>query len=328
MEVSGLRRFLVALALAGSLPAADIPKAEISNGIVSATVNLPDAQNGYYRATRFDWSGVISRLEYAGHSYFGQWFPRYDPTLHDAITGPVEEFRTGDSALNYADAKPGETFVKIGVGVLRKPEEARYAFRTAYAIVDNGKWSIKRTADSVLFTHEVTDPASGYAYLYRKTVRLTPGSAQLVLEHSLTNTGRKVINTSVYDHNFFMIDGRPIGPDVAIRFPFALKGARSMAPLAELRGGQIAYLKELQQGEIASTPLEGFGTSPADYDIRVENRAAGAGVRITADRPLARVVFWSMRNTACAEPFIEGRIEPGHEFTWRITYDFYTMVKQ
>jgi hypothetical protein len=311
--------------MASSLLAGDIPQADISNRIVTATLYLPDVQNGYYRGTRFDWSGVIARLEYAGHNYFGQWFPRYDPKLHDAIMGPVEEFRTGDSALNYADAKPGETFVKIGVGVLRKPDEMRYAFSTVYPIVDNGKWNIERAADSVVFTHEVADPSSGYAYRYRKTVRLTAGRAQLVLDHSLTNTGRKVIDTSVYDHNFFMIDGRPIGPEIAIRFPFALKAARSMAPLAELRGGQIAYLKELQKGETATTPLEGFGTSPSDYDIRVENAGAGAGVRITADRPLARVLFWSIRTTACAEPYIEGHIEPGHEFTWRITYDFYTI---
>ena len=320
-----MRTLLIALAMAGSLLAGDIPQADISNRIVTATLYLPDVQNGYYRGTRFDWSGVIARLEYAGHNYFGQWFPRYDPKLHDAIMGPVEEFRTGDSALNYADAKPGETFVKIGVGVLRKPDEMRYAFSTVYPIVDNGKWNIERAADSVVFTHEVADPSSGYAYRYRKTVRLTAGRAQLVLDHSLTNTGRKVIDTSVYDHNFFMIDGRPIGPEIAIRFPFALKGSRSMAPLAELRGGQIAYLKELQKGETATTPLEGFGTSPSDYDIRVENAGADAGVRITADRPLARVLFWSIRTTACAEPYIEGHIEPGHEFTWRITYDFYTI---
>ncbi|PWU12592.1 MAG: hypothetical protein C5B51_00390 [Terriglobia bacterium] len=320
-----LRSLFIALVLASCLFAADIPQVDISNGVVRATLYLPDAQNGYYRGTRFDWSGVIARLEYAGHNYFGQWFPKYDPKLHDAITGPVEEFRTGNSALNYAEANSGETFVKIGVGVLRKPEEKAYRFATPYEMVDGGQWTVKTGADSVEFTQQATDPSSGYAYLYRKTVRLTPGKPQLVLEHRLTNTGKKVIDMCVYDHNFFMIDGRPIGPDVAIRFPFEIKAARDIAPLAEVRGRQIAYLKVLEQGQIVSTPIEGFGTSPADYDIRVENAAAGAGVRITADRPLARVNFWSIRTTACAEPFIEGRIEPRREFSWRIVYDFYTM---
>src|ERR1700730_15317597 len=107
--------FLLSLRFAAA--AAEPPEIAISNGVIRARVYLPDAENGYYRGTRFDWSGVISSLEYNGHSYFGQWFPRYDAKLHDSITGPVEEYSTGDSALNYAEAKPGETFVKIGVGV-------------------------------------------------------------------------------------------------------------------------------------------------------------------------------------------------------------------
>lgn len=76
------------------------PKASISNGMVNAVVYLPDAKSGYYRGSRFDWSGVVGCLAYRGHTFFGVWFPRYDPLLHDAITGPVEEFRSsnGDSA--------------------------------------------------------------------------------------------------------------------------------------------------------------------------------------------------------------------------------------
>lgn len=111
------------------LVAASIPQAEISNGTVRALLYLPDAQDGYYRGTRFDWAGVIAHLEYAGHNYAGQWFPKYDPKLHDAIMGPAEEFRTEDAALNYDAAKPGGTFVKIGVGVLRKPDDKPYVFQ-------------------------------------------------------------------------------------------------------------------------------------------------------------------------------------------------------
>jgi hypothetical protein len=85
-------RFIIGLALAAVAAQAAPPQAAISNSHVRAQLYLPDAQSGYYQGTRFDWSGVISSLEANGHSYFGQWFPRYDPKLHDAITGPVEEF--------------------------------------------------------------------------------------------------------------------------------------------------------------------------------------------------------------------------------------------
>ncbi|MGH2564453.1 MAG: hypothetical protein ACRDE5_08070, partial [Ginsengibacter sp.] len=45
------------------------PEAEITNGLITAKLYLPDAENGYYRGSRFDWSGVISDLQYKGHSY-------------------------------------------------------------------------------------------------------------------------------------------------------------------------------------------------------------------------------------------------------------------
>src|SRR5919206_893566 len=66
----------------------DAPQADIGNGEIRAKLYLPDAEHGYYRATRFDWSGVIASLEYKGHNYFGKWFEKYDPKIHDAILGP------------------------------------------------------------------------------------------------------------------------------------------------------------------------------------------------------------------------------------------------
>jgi hypothetical protein len=181
--------------------AADPPYAEIDNGQIHVKLYLPDARNGYYRATRFDWSGVIASLEYKGHNYYGPWFTRADPKIHDfgydgdqvvaspcaADTGPVEEFQTNGSALGWDEAKPGGNFIKIGVGVLRKDGE-RYDFVKLYPILSTGKWSVERHPDSVVFTQELTDPPSGYGYIYRKTVELISGKPGMVLDHSLKNT--------------------------------------------------------------------------------------------------------------------------------------------
>ncbi len=314
--------FLLALSLAGA--AADFPQAEISSGAIHAKLYLPDAQSGYYRATRFDWSGQIASLEYKGHNYFGQWFEKYDPKLHDAILGPVEEFLTNGIGLGYGDVKPGESFVKIGVGAVRKPEERAFQQFRTYEITDPGKRTVKTFPDRVEFTQELTDTA-GYAYVYKKTVRLAKDKPQLVLEHSLKNTGAKLIETSVYEHNFYMLDGQPAGPEYTVKFPFAVRADRDLKGLAEARGDQFSYLKELEKGQSVYTMLEGYGAAAKDYDIRVENRAAHAGVRQTSDRPLAKLVFWSIRSTVCPEAYIDMKIEPGKEFTWRIAYDFYTL---
>jgi hypothetical protein len=172
-----MKNALLALFIAtASLFGADFPETEISNGLIKARLSLPDPEHGYYRATRFDWSGQIPDLTYKGHTYFGEWNPApYNPKLHDAITGPVEEFLSDGMGLGYAEAAPGGTFVKIGVGVIRKPDDSKYQQFKTYEIVDNGKWTIKKHADLVDFTQIVTDPSSGYGYGYTKVVRLEKG---------------------------------------------------------------------------------------------------------------------------------------------------------
>jgi hypothetical protein len=317
---------LLALPFCGT--AADPPQAEISNGPVHAKLYLPDAAQGYYRATRFDWSGVISSLEWKGHSYFGKWFDRYDLKIHDAIMGPVEEFQTNGSALGYDGAKASEIFVKIGVGALRKPAEASYRQFSTYEIVDNGKWTVNRGAESIEFVQELTTP-SGYGYLYRKTVRLAKDKPVMRLEHSLKNTGRTPIETDVYEHNFYMLDGQPTGPPLSIAFPFRLEATADLRGLAEVNGNELRYLRELQRGDTAFTELRGYGGSAKDYDIHVENPKTGAGVRQTSDQPIAKLMYWSIRTTACPEAYTHLRIEPGEEASWNIAYEFYeTSPKQ
>ena len=122
---------LLAIIATGSCLAAEHPEASITNGQITARIYLPDPVKGYYRSTRFDWSGALYSLEYAGHNYYGVWYDKVDPTVINwkwngteiisgpcsALYGPVDEFQT---PLGWDEAKPGGTFIKIGVGVLRR----------------------------------------------------------------------------------------------------------------------------------------------------------------------------------------------------------------
>ncbi len=314
-------RLSILSVLAGAAAAQPFPEATISNGVVTAKLYLPDAEKGYYRATRFDWSGQIYSLQTLGHEFFGQWFPRYDPKLHDSIMGPVEEFRTGASALGYDNAAPGELFVRIGVGALRKPEEEKFeAFRT-YEIVDSGQWTVKTAPDAVEFVH-VLDAGNGYAYRYRKTVRLPAGKTELVIEHALENTGTRFIETSQYNHNFFVLDQLKTGPDFTVTFPFDLKAQQPpRGDAGQIAGRQIRYTRELARGETFYVQLA--GGSP--YDVRIENRRAKAGIRIQGDRPIDRIVYWSIPSTLCPEPYIQLSVPPRETVSWTYRYEFYQL---
>jgi hypothetical protein len=324
------------LVCAVPLAAADPPVAEIGNGKMRAKLYLPDAANGFYRGTRFDWSGVIFHLEANGHTYYGPWFTKRNPAIRDFVyegddivagacsstTGPADEF----GPLGFDAAKPGGTFVKIGVGALRKPDAAPYENYRLYEVVNHGQWTISRRADSIDFTQSLQDDGSGFAYVYRKSVRLVKGKSEMVLFHSLKNVGGQPIETTVYNHNFLVLDGKGPGPGAVITVPFAIRSARPPnAELAEIQGNRVVYKKTLTGRDVVTCPVEGFGASASDHEIRVENSVLKAGMSIHGDRPLRSLYLWSIRSNISVEPFVAVSVGVGKEFTWTSTYRYYTL---
>lgn len=323
-------QLIVLLLLGGVLLAADHPQQEITNGVLRAGLYSPDVHNGYYRGTRFDWSGMIHSLQYKGHEYYGPWYDKMDPAVHDFVyrdgaivagacssaMGPAEEF----DDIGYAAAAPGGTFLKIGVGRLRKPDAAEYDHFRVYEIADSGKWTVKHSADRVEFVQEV-----GNAYVYRKVVRLAKDKPQMMIEHSLKNTGRQKISTNSYDHNFLILQ-QPPGEGLTVTFPFTIQAPPLEGGLARIEGNRIVYLKNLTGEDRVYTPdIEGFGGTAKDYSIEVASQKMGMGVRITGDRPLAKAALWSVRSNVSVEPYVAVSVEPGKEFTWTLTYDYYQL---
>lgn len=298
------------------------PKHTISNGLVTAEVLLPDAEKGYYRAARFDWSGVISQLDYKGHSYFGKWFDKYDPTHHDAIMGPVDEFR---EPLGFEEASVGGEFIKIGVGVLKKTEDAKYSFSKKYPVTNSGIWKVSTEKDKITFSQELKT-SLGFSYHYQKIVRLAPNKAALTIEHQLTNTGTKAIHSSTYNHNFFMIDNEPTGPNIHTSFDVDIEATgRGFGDLAHARNKSIVYTRQLQKGEnVFSEDLKINKGIPEKYAFQVENTKTGAGVRVIGNKAIDTLVYWACATTACPEPYINLSLKPGATTRWDITYEFYT----
>ncbi len=317
--------------------ASEPPSVKITNGIITATVYLPDATAGYYRGTRFDWAGVIGRLEYGGHTFYAPWFTKTDAAVrdfvndgvdvtagpHTAATGPSEEF----SVLGYTEAAPGGAFVKIGVGALRKPDDgSTYSAYKSYEFADPGKRTVSTRSDAVDFTHELADGGSGFGYLYTKSVRLNPGSPTLVIAHRLINRGTKPIVGTVYNHNFLVLDGQTPGPDFVITVPFELKTAQPLDPaVATIAGREFRYAAPVPDRGRVAAQFQGFGPTAADNRFSVDNRKAGAGVEVIGDRPLTRLALWSIRTVLAVEPFVTLNIEPGAEYTWEYTYRYYRL---
>lgn len=295
------------------------PKASIKNKMITLESPLPDAKIGYYRGARFDWSGQISSLKWKGHEYFGQWFESYRPTLHDAIMGPVEAF----APIGYEAAKPGESFLVIGIGMVNKIEEPNYSIATEYPVINSGEWKVKSKKDKIHYKQLFTD--KDYAYEYDKIISLTKGKPELIISHTLKNTGILTLETTVYNHNFFVMDQTLIGPGYEVKFPYPISGTpRDGADLVSVEGDHIQFIKEIVPRKyLYFTNIDRHSKGAPDYNFSIENHKTGAAVKVTCDRPIFKLPMWSAIKTVCPEPFLKFSIKTGEAYTWQINYQFY-----
>ena len=308
----------------------DMPSKAISNGIISAKVYLPGTF-GFYRATRFDHAGMITHLTYKGHDYGRYWFVKTSPNVrnftYDAdglvahsnniAAGPVEEF--GENGFDATG--PGGRFLKIGVGILKRDNDKYDRFHT-YPILNEGRRTTKATGNSIRFTQDISGDASGYGYSYTKTVTMVPGKAQMLIEDRLKNTGSKPIDTTVYNHHFTTLSSG--NEAIELTAPFNLTNVRPMpSDVIKFEGPRMTYLRAIKGQEQVASDLTGYGNAAGDNDFRITNTKTGFGVRLRADQPIARLLWWSVPSTLSLEPYMAISLKPGEEKRWTHTLDYY-----
>jgi hypothetical protein len=321
--------------------AVNCPKLTLANDAIKLTVYLPDPEKGFYRATRFDRSGLIARAEFGNHTAYGPFRAKFDPMVNDNVCGPAEEFDM-DAPPGFADAKPGEPFVKIGVGVLERPDDKKYDFFRLYKIVKLPEWKVTSGRDWVEFRQVLAQGLWGYEYT--KRVQLTPESDQagFAIFHTLKNTGTCPIDTVMYCHNFTILDDDPIGPDYLVHFPF--EATPSGTPVGP------AVFGKLQAGEALPPGLEGLAPERTvrfphllkDADP-VWCQFAGIDAASTCQCGIFAVMNWkkgvslvsrgnqapemfrlyAISSAVCPEPFVRVKVAPGEEKSWGTVYEFF-----
>lgn len=316
-----------------STPVSDLlasaPHRDISNVLITARIASPDGTRGFYRGTRFDQAGVVTSLKLNGREFYGPWFDATGADVLDyaydasgqvvagpdsATSGPVEEF----APIDFAPTA-GSHFVKIGVGILYQPDGAPYDHYRHYRILDGGQRASRITPRSSTFIQTLDDADT--AYVYAKTLELVPGKTELVISHSLKNTGKTAIHTTVYNHNFLRLV--PGDDAVRVTFPFSVMAADPPADsLMRIRGNTLTYLRPMRPKERISFPITGFGGGAEDYDFRVTDLNTGAGVHVVGDQPLTRINIFSIDKVQAVEPYIAIDLKPDQEKRWTYRYTF------
>ena len=223
------------------------------------------------------------------------------------------------SPLGYDDAAVGETFVKIGVGELRKPHRQEYSFAGDYKIVAPGQWEVT-SGDSWVEFNQRLRCNGGWGYDYTKRIALIAGTSAFTIGHSLTNIGTRPINTDHYCHNFFMIDSTPIGSDYSLRLPHATDGSVKRGELVRMRkGGGIDFIKPIEDKPFF-WEMQGYRPTVASNWAVIENHRTSAAVEIVGDSPLIKYNIYATSTAVCPEPYVAVAVEPAARQEWTTTY--------
>ena len=277
----------------------------IGNKVLKLLIHEP--LDGFYQGTRFDRSGVFGSVLWNGVEMAGRWFSSYDPRMHDAVCGPAEEF----SPIGFDEAAPGGSFVKIGVGLLERPDAEAYDRFRLYPVSDPGTWTVEAGERSVVFTHRLDG-----IYLYRKEI-VVAGPGSFHIRHSLESLGAP-LSGEVYNHNFWTFGRFEVGPGRLIDFPFRPEGTwRAEYDSVGFTGGGVRFSRTLREGEsVYCGNIHKEGTSGMPYSMSVSD--GPVSVHIRGNVPVTHTVLWSNHRIACLEPYNDFATP----FFWEIEYRF------
>jgi hypothetical protein len=295
----------------------------LSNNKLDIEIVLPDEARGYYHGSRFDWSGMISKIQFQNHQFIEPWIVPHDPTDPEHGIGTAEEFC---EPLGYEQAKSGQTFVKVGVGILEKMDNKNYWFNTAYKIIKPGRWKVAKTDAQIIFG-QTLESDLGFAYRYTKKISLDKTGPNFSIFHTLENIGQRDIVVTHYCHNFSKIDKTAVGRDYVIKFPFEVTNLdhELFEPVAQTKGEKIVFLKNIEQGKCVFSNLTGYDDNVCSNQFTIENTKSGAGLKFQADRSIAWAKVYATPDTISPELGIFLAPKPGRQLSWENQYSFYLL---
>ncbi len=301
----------------------------LKNGKMQLWLSLP-GNNINYRGTRFDHSGMFQKIQLEDHQLCERWHTGPpNPDANDDVTGPCEEFGNA-KPLGYVSNSPGSKFVKIGVGVLKQPEEKEYRFWEKYELVQRGEWTTHRDETSVTFRQRLFDDSvsKSIGYEYEKRVQVTANGFRI--EHMLMNIGTQPWSTDHYNHNFFLVDSDKVGPNYELEVPFDINPVNRKANFEETTSvsGNTVRFRELVGSRSFFAELSGHKNQVSDHQFKLRHKPSGLTIACQGNTPLSKMNFWGMERTICPEPYSQINLAPSEKREWTLEYAIHVRATQ
>jgi hypothetical protein len=290
----------------------------IENNILRLTIEEPGR---IYKNSRFDWTGNISQILFENKFTFcsAETAGEFDFAMQGR--GLFNEFGIVQP-IGYEDCAPGETFPKIGVGLLTRPGHEPYSFLKAYQI-DPFHVHIEKGGDWIQYTVLPRD-CRGYAIKLIKKIALSGNS--FFIDYVLENTGTRKIVTDEYCHNFIAVNGSDIDKDYTLRVPCEILGTSSMIEALNpentvvLNTSSLSF-KAAPRNDFFFSPLTEFHARQGEWEITHDR--LGVGMKESTGFVPSLMNLWGRRHVISPELFIHIDLDPGKTMTWRRNYTFY-----
>jgi len=293
---------------------------QIGKGKLSVEIMVPEHPERYNRGVRFTPVAVVLGAKMDGKEFL------FHPEKHDVKNdhgglasefdlcipgGPDEDLPPG-----YLEAKEGEGFLKIGVGVLKKKKGEKYSLFQAPEVVSLAKTAVEWTDVGAKF-HQTCEGVNGYAYELWAEVKLDGN--KITVEWRLANTGSKAFTTKNYTHNFFRFDDRNVGPDYVLSFPYDFKAAGLEAEQVQ-DGRDIKFVKEIPKWVNMAVPYPSEYKGANTCDLK--NTANGMAITCETSLPGFATAIHGRPQYVSPEQFIRLALKPGEEVSWTRSYVF------
>jgi hypothetical protein len=297
-----------------------------------------------YQGKRFDWSGFITQVTLDGTHTF--CVPEsYQPGQGTGGIGLCNEFGI-DMPLGYTDAKPGELFPKLGIGLLQREEEPAYNFFKPYTLVTPFPMQIQEEENRAVF---LVEPVETRGYAAKLTKTLSVSGKTLQIAYHLENTGSQPLKTNEYCHNFMAIDAKPMGPEYRLRFPYVVKFEELSGQVSAMGPKWMRYIPKFIRKGMADRRARGMQSilqvNNADFSLRETPKTpfytrtvgftntdlpqweltylpTGLGMREYNDFSPWRVAIWGVTHVISVEVFIAIDLQPGQAMQWSRRYEF------
>ncbi len=267
----------------------------------------------FYKGARFDWTGFISQITLDGSIHYCV------PEQLEAGKGTggfgfCNEFGI-DKPIGYDTIEVGDLFPKIGVGLLKKDQDADYDFFKPYEVVPS-QVKITKTENTITFETTNMSPNDYGVHLLKE---VTIVDHRLIISYTLTNVGKYFIHTNEYSHNFIGLNKKAINEHYQL----------SMPRMKEIDVAVGSIFKFHDKLTWPVTPDSDFyaiidwEAKKGTYNWEVFHDEIGAGVRELSQFQPSKVALWGHAHVVCPEIFIDIKLKPNETKSWQRIYEFF-----